>query len=61
MLPESLTGSYKRYKEDTKFFVTWLHKKAISCGYKAPDSRCATVEDEDESGDAGPMFAKDEH
>ena len=61
MLPESLTGSYKRYKEDTKLFVTWLHKKALSYGYKAPDSRCATVEDEDDSGAAGPMFAKDEH
>ena len=61
MLPETLMGSYKRYKEDTKSFVTWLHNKAISCGYKAPTSRCVTVEYEDESGHAPPIFAKDEY
>ncbi|MCJ1453626.1 hypothetical protein MMC28_003973 [Mycoblastus sanguinarius] len=34
MLPEVLAGSYKRYKEDTSVFTTWLSKTAIACGYK---------------------------
>lgn len=36
MLPEILAGSYKRYKEDTNVFATWLSKTAKSCGYKHP-------------------------
>lgn len=36
MLPENLTGSYNRYKEDTTVFTTWLSKAAIACGYQAP-------------------------
>ncbi|KAI4131242.1 MAG: hypothetical protein LQ338_001336 [Usnochroma carphineum] len=34
MLPEFLAGSYKRYKQDTALFTTWLAKAAASCGYK---------------------------
>ncbi len=33
MLPEILAGSYKRYKEDTNVFTTWLSQAAIACGY----------------------------
>ncbi|KAF8855489.1 hypothetical protein BDZ45DRAFT_502211 [Acephala macrosclerotiorum] len=38
MLPDILTGSYQRYKNDTNVFTTWLAKTAASCGYKAPKS-----------------------
>lgn len=34
MLPEFLAGSYKRYKQDTALFTTWLANTAASCGYK---------------------------
>ena len=34
MLPDFLAGSYKRYKQDTALFTTWLAKAAASCGYK---------------------------
>ena len=37
MLPEFLAGSYRRYKEDTTLFITWLAKAAASSGYK-PDA-----------------------
>jgi hypothetical protein len=33
MLPESLSGSYRRYKEDTNVFATWLSHAAKACGY----------------------------
>ncbi|KAK2765534.1 hypothetical protein FQN54_008388 [Arachnomyces sp. PD_36] len=33
MLPDFLTSSYKRYKEDTNVFTTWLAQTAKSCGY----------------------------
>lgn len=33
MLPEFLAGSYKRYKQDTALFTTWLAKAASSVGY----------------------------
>ncbi|KAL9011045.1 MAG: hypothetical protein Q9173_004081 [Seirophora scorigena] len=36
MLPDFLAGSYKRYKQDTALFTTWLAKAAASVGYK-PD------------------------
>lgn len=39
MLPEILAGSYKRYKEDTNVFATWLSKTARACGYKSPNSK----------------------
>lgn len=35
MLPEILAGSYKRYKEDTNVFATWLSTTAKACGYKS--------------------------
>jgi hypothetical protein len=38
MLPESLYGRYKRYKEDTTVFATWLFNTAKACGYVAPSS-----------------------
>lgn len=34
MLPDFLAGSYKRYKQDTAFFTTWLAKTAAACGYR---------------------------
>lgn len=34
MLPDFLAGSYKRYKQDTALFTTWLANTAASCGYK---------------------------
>ncbi|KAJ5088391.1 hypothetical protein N7456_012007 [Penicillium angulare] len=37
MLPEFLQGSYKRYKEDTNAFATWLLEAAVKCGYKPDD------------------------
>jgi hypothetical protein len=36
MLPQSLTGSYVRYKEDTSVFATWLYYNAKACGYHRP-------------------------
>lgn len=39
MLPEILAGSYKRYKEDTNVFATWLSKTAKACGYEPPGSK----------------------
>lgn len=38
MLPEILAGSYKRYKEDTNVFATWLSTTAKACGYKSEAS-----------------------
>ena len=34
MLPDFLSGSYQRYKQDTALFTTWLAKAAASVGYK---------------------------
>ncbi|KAB8294266.1 hypothetical protein EYC80_009693 [Monilinia laxa] len=34
MLPEGLSSSYKRYKDDTNIFSTWLGQTAVKCGYK---------------------------
>ena len=36
MLPQGLTGTYLRYKEDTKDVATWLVLNAEACGYKSP-------------------------
>ncbi|KAF7920882.1 uncharacterized protein EAE98_008911 [Botrytis deweyae] len=33
MLPSNLAGSYRRYKEDTNVFATWLLNTAETCGY----------------------------
>ena len=33
MLPETLFGTYQRYKQDTTQFTTWLSKAAIACGF----------------------------
>lgn len=35
MPSELLHGRYRRYKEDTSVFTTWLHCAAEACGYKA--------------------------
>lgn len=34
MIPDFLAGSYKRYKQDTALFTTWLANAAASSGYK---------------------------
>ena len=34
MLPDFLANSYKKYKQDTTLFTTWLAKAAKSAGYK---------------------------
>lgn len=39
MLPDFLAGSYKRYKEDTDVFTTWLAKAAQACGYSPNASK----------------------
>lgn len=36
MLPQFLSGSYQRYKDDTTVFTTWLSRTAMTCGYKSP-------------------------
>lgn len=38
MPPEILAGSYRRYKEDTDVFITWLSTTAKACGYKSETS-----------------------
>ncbi|KAI9645106.1 hypothetical protein NHQ30_005840 [Ciborinia camelliae] len=42
MLPEGLSSSYKRYKEDTNIFSTWLGQTAVKCGY-IPDTNARRV------------------
>ncbi|TGO48355.1 hypothetical protein BOTNAR_0479g00010 [Botryotinia narcissicola] len=37
MLPSYLAGSYRRYKEDTNVFATWLLNAAETCGYNPGD------------------------
>lgn len=45
MLPDFLAGSYKRYKQDTALFTTWLAKAAASVGYKPdPTKRTPSVQ-----------------
>ena len=39
MPPEILAGSYKRYKEDTNVFTTWLSQAAVACGYQAKQEK----------------------
>lgn len=34
MLPDVLASSYRRYKEDTNVFTTWLSQAAQACGWK---------------------------
>lgn len=50
MLPEILSSSYKRYKEDTNVFTTWLTSAAKSCGYsiKANQQKAAKLEPQSE-------------
>lgn len=33
-LPEFLSGSYRRYKEDTNIFITWLSQASKAAGFK---------------------------
>lgn len=33
MLPDNLAGSYRRQKEDTNVFATWLLNTIETCGY----------------------------
>lgn len=44
MLPEILAGSYKRYKEDTNVFATWLSTTAKTCGYNSETSPIPAVQ-----------------
>ena len=39
MLPEDVFGRYRRYKEDTDIFATWLSTQARACGYQHPGQR----------------------
>ncbi|KAI2463536.1 hypothetical protein F4781DRAFT_117785 [Annulohypoxylon bovei var. microspora] len=41
MLPETLSSSYRRYKEDTNVFMTWLGRAAEACGYKSDASKAS--------------------
>ncbi|KAL2060318.1 hypothetical protein VTL71DRAFT_9713 [Oculimacula yallundae] len=51
MLPDTLSSSYRRYKEDTNSFVRWLHTTAASRVHKPEVNRHATVQDEFKSAD----------
>ena len=42
MLPDVLASSYRRYKEDTNVFTTWLSQAAQACGWKSPTKPQAT-------------------
>jgi hypothetical protein len=33
MTPEVLAGSYRRYKDDTAVFTTWLSNRVKACGF----------------------------
>lgn len=44
MLPEFLAGSYKRYKQDTALFTTWLANAAASAGYKPHSTKRKATE-----------------
>ena len=44
-LPESLFGTYKRYKDDTKKVATWLAETALSCGYRLQSTPGVTLAD----------------
>lgn len=50
MLPDFLAGSYKRYKEDTELFTTWVAKAAASSEYKPK----ATKRHDSENGPSKP-------
>lgn len=39
MLPEILTGSYKKYKGDTSIFLTWLAEASKACGFKTNSNK----------------------
>ena len=54
MLPEFLASSYRRYKEDTALFTTWLAKAAASSGYK-PKTTKRRRRDSVEVGPANPV------
>lgn len=36
-LPPALCGRYKRYKDDTSIFATWLRNAATTCGYNSTE------------------------
>lgn len=36
MLPQELSDTYRKYKEDTNIFATWLCSNALICGYQLP-------------------------
>ncbi|PVH79112.1 hypothetical protein DL98DRAFT_533306 [Cadophora sp. DSE1049] len=43
MVPDGFFSAYKRYKEDTSIFGTWLSTQAVSCGYKEVNMTKAQV------------------
>jgi hypothetical protein len=45
MLPEFLSDSYSRYKEDTNVFATWLTNTAKACGHTSRDTTQITSSD----------------
>ena len=53
MLPQFLAGSYKRYKEDTDAFTTWLHKTAVQFGYNSRDSEHTSRQQQDSKSSGG--------
>ena len=58
MLPGFLAGSYKRYKEDTALFTTWLANAAAACGYKPKASKYQRSEQSRSTNPLAPTSSK---
>ncbi|KAF4537409.1 uncharacterized protein LTHEOB_1600 [Lasiodiplodia theobromae] len=53
-LPEFLSGSYRRYKEDTTAFTTWLSQAAAAVGWKVPKKPLQDAEPAKPGGSSAP-------
>ena len=54
MLSPILSSSYKRYKEDTNIFTTWLSQSAKACGYTFPNAQPDSASQSSKLADAPP-------
>lgn len=55
MNSELLYSSYRRYKEDTNTFTTWLSKAAQACGFKLAGKKSEKVHSPEPSSDPIPV------